>query len=75
MTGLLLDTDLDTEQREYAEMVRSSGENLSPSSTTSSTSRGRRKANIEAIDRLSAVEESVDLFAERAYGKRLEPEL
>ncbi len=28
MTGLLLDTDLDDEQREYAQTVRASGENL-----------------------------------------------
>ncbi len=39
MTGLLMNTDLSPEQREYAETIRSSGENLLTISTTSWTSR------------------------------------
>jgi len=35
MTGLLLDTSLTAEQREYTEIVRRSGEALLTSSTTS----------------------------------------
>ena len=52
MTGLLLDTELTPEQRQYAEIVRSSGEACSRSSTTSSTfPRSRRgKLDLEMLD-------------------------
>jgi hypothetical protein len=42
MTTLLLDTELDDEQREFALTATGSAEALSASSTTSSTSRGSK---------------------------------
>ena len=45
MTELLLDTDLDAEQRDYAQTVQNSAEALLTSSTTSSTSPRSRPAS------------------------------
>jgi hypothetical protein len=45
MTELALDTELSREQREYLQMVRSSGESLLRVSTTSSTSRRSKQAS------------------------------
>ncbi|MDP9455960.1 MAG: hypothetical protein CYG60_22785 [Actinobacteria bacterium] len=76
MTGLLLDTDLDDEQREYTETVRSSGENLLTiiNDILDFSKIEAGKMDIETIDfdLRSAVEETVGLLAERAHGKGLE---
>jgi signal transduction histidine kinase/DNA-binding response OmpR family regulator len=76
MTGLLMDTDLSEEQREYAETVRSSGENLLTiiNDILDFSKIEAGKMDIETIDfdLRSAVEETVGLLAERAHGKGLE---
>jgi two-component system sensor histidine kinase/response regulator len=76
MTGLLLDTDLDAEQREYAETVRHSGENLltiiNDILDFSKIEAGRMEIETIDFDLRSAVEEMLGLIAERAHGKGLE---
>jgi two-component system sensor histidine kinase/response regulator len=76
MTGLLLDTDLDDEQRQYAETVRTSGENLltiiNDILDFSKIEAGKLQIETIDFDLRSAVEETVGLLAERAHGKGLE---
>ncbi len=76
MTGLLLDTDLDDEQREYAETVHSSGENLltiiNDILDFSKIEAGKMDLETIDFDLRSAAEETVGLLAERAHGKGLE---
>ncbi|HKC75978.1 MAG TPA: GAF domain-containing protein, partial [Chloroflexota bacterium] len=76
MTGLLLDTDLTPEQREYAETVRSSGEALlaiiNDILDFSKIEAGRLTLEVSDFDIRRTVEEVVDLFAAQACGKGLE---
>ncbi len=76
MTGLLLNTDLDREQRDYAETVRISGENLLTliNDILDFSKIEAGKLDIEVIDFAlnSTVEEAVGLLAEQAVDKRLE---
>ncbi len=76
MIGLLIDTDLDEEQREYAETVRSSADNLltiiNDILDFSKIEAGKMDIEIIAFDLRTAVEESVGLLAERAHYKGLE---
>jgi two-component system, sensor histidine kinase and response regulator len=76
MTGLLLDTDLSEEQREYAETVRQSAENLldliNEILDFSKIEAGRMEIEAIDFDLRSAVEETVGLLAERAHAKGLE---
>ncbi|HET7479180.1 MAG TPA: PAS domain S-box protein [Rubrobacteraceae bacterium] len=76
MTGLLLDTDLTEEQREYADTVRTSGENLltiiNDILDFSKIEAGKIDIEIIDFDLRSAVEETVELLAERAHGRELE---
>ena len=73
MTGLLLDTDLTPEQREYAETVRSSGEHLlmviNDILDFSKIEAGKMKLEIIDFDLRTAVDETMDLLAERAFSK------
>ncbi|MDP9440016.1 MAG: PAS domain S-box protein, partial [Actinomycetota bacterium] len=76
MTGLLLDTNLSEEQREYAETVRSSSENLltiiNDVLDFSKIEAGKMDLETILFDLRAAVEESVGLLAERAHEKGLE---
>ena len=76
MTGLLLDTELDPEQREYAETVRLSGENLlaiiNDVLDFSKIGAGRMELEVVDFDLRDTAEEALGLFAERAHAKGLE---
>ena len=76
MTGLLLDTDLSEEQREYAETVRVSGENLltiiNDILDFSKIEAGRLDLEYIDFDLRAMVEEVVGLMGERAQNKGLE---
>ena len=76
MTGLLLDTPLTPEQREYAETVRTSGEALlaiiNDILDFSKIEAGRLNLEVTDLDVRRTVEEVVDLFAAQARDKGLE---
>ena len=76
MTGLLLDTDLTPEQREYAETVRTSGESLltiiNDILDFSKVEAGRMDLETIDFDLRTTVEETVSLLAGRARAKNLE---
>ena len=76
MTGLLLDTPLTTEQREYAETVRSSGEALltviNDVLDFSKIEAGKLAIERTAFDLRLVIEEVNDMLAPRAEDKRLD---
>ena len=76
MTGLLMDTDLTEEQREYAETVRTSGESLltiiNDILDFSKIEAGKLELEETDFDLQGVVEETVDLFAGAARTKGLE---
>ncbi len=76
MTGLLLDTDLDRQQRGYAEAVRSSGEALlsiiNDILDFSKIEAGRMDLETIDFDLRIVVEDVGDLMAETAHAKTLE---
>ncbi len=76
MTGLLLDTPLNEEQREYAEAVRTSAEGLlaviNDILDFSKVEAGKIELEVLDFDLLATVEEAAELLAEQAYGKGLE---
>jgi two-component system, sensor histidine kinase and response regulator len=76
MTGLLLNTDLSAEQREYAQIIRSSGENLlviiNDILDFSKIEAGSLEMEVLDFDLCTTVEDSVSLLAERAHSKKLE---
>jgi two-component system sensor histidine kinase/response regulator len=76
MTELLLGTELSEEQREYAETVRSSGENLltiiNDILDFSKIEAGKLELERTDFDLQRVVEETVELLAERAHDKGLE---
>ena len=75
MTGLLLETDLTPEQRELAETVRSSSDHLltviNDILDFSKIEAGKMTLEIIDFDLRTAVDEAVDLLAERAASKGL----
>ncbi len=76
MTGLLLETSLSREQREYAEAVRFSGESLlgiiNDILDFSKIESSRLDLEETYIDLRSCIEESLDLVSASAAGKGLE---
>ena len=76
MTGLLLDSELDAEQREFAETVRGSGEALltiiNDILDFSKIEAGRMDLEITDFQLLTVVEEAADLLADAAQEKGLE---
>jgi signal transduction histidine kinase/CheY-like chemotaxis protein len=76
MTGLLLDTGLDQEQREYVDTVRSSGEALltiiNEILDFSKIEAGHLDIEIVDCNVRTTVEEVVELLAEQAMQKKLE---
>ena len=76
MANLLLETDLSTEQREYANVVRRSGESLLAilNDILDFSKIEAGKMDLETIDfeLRTAVEDVLELLAERAYAKGLE---
>ena len=76
MTGLLLETDLSDQQRQFAETVRSSGETLlkiiNDILDFSKIEAGKLEFEMIPFDLRTTLEESLDLLAEAAGGKNLE---
>ena len=76
MTSLLLGTDLTPEQREFAEVVRSSGDALlhviDDILDYSKIEAGKLELEKEPVDLRGCVEGALDIIAPRAWGKGIE---
>jgi PAS domain S-box-containing protein len=76
MTGLLLETELTSTQREYVDTIRASGESLltiiNDILDFSKIEAGRFTLNQVAFDLRTCVEESLDILAPRAMEKKLD---
>jgi len=76
MTGLLLDTELTSEQREFAETIRSSGDMLltiiNDILDFSKIEAGKLQFDMVDFVLTDAIEETIDLLAPRAHEKQLE---
>lgn len=76
MTGLLLDTELTEEQRQFAEIIRRSGENLMEIINEildfSKIEAGRLTLEEMPFDLRTTLEDTTEMLASRAHEKRLE---
>ncbi|MDX2033328.1 MAG: response regulator [Blastocatellia bacterium] len=76
MTGLLLDTDLDEEQREFVEIVRTSGDSLltiiNDILDFSKIESGMLELEQQPFSLAGCIEESLDLLSSRAGEKGIE---
>ena len=76
MTGLLLDTPLKSQQREFAETIRSSGDTLltliNDILDFSKIEAGKMELEREPFDLFTCIEEALDLVASKASQKGLE---
>ena len=76
MAGLLLDTDLTHEQREYGDIIRRSGESLlsiiNDILDISKMEAGKMELEVIDFELRTAVEDVLELLAEKAYEKGLE---
>ena len=76
MTGLLLDTELTSEQREFAEVVRSSGDALlhviDDILDYSKIEAGKLELEREPVDLRECVEGALEIVAPRAWEKAIE---
>ncbi|WP_373481333.1 response regulator [Geminocystis sp.] len=76
MTGLLLDTSLDSEQREFAEIIRTSGDNLltiiNDILDFSKIESGKLELESQPFSIHTVVEECFDLLAPKAISKNIE---
>jgi len=76
MSGLMLDTDLTDEQRDYAETIRTSGDALltiiNDILDFSKIEAGRVELDDEPFDLRASIERAVDVLAPTAAGKQLE---
>jgi PAS domain S-box-containing protein len=76
MTGLLLDTDLDDEQREFVETIRLSGDQLlviiNDILDFSKIESDRLEFEVQPFDLRDCVEDSLDLLASKASEKGLD---
>ena len=76
MTGLLLDSDLPLDQREYAETIRSSADSLlaliNDILDFSKIEAGQMELEVLDFDLRTTIEDVTDMLAMRAHDKRLE---
>lgn len=76
MASLLLDTDLNSEQQEFAEIIRSSGDNLltiiNDILDFSKIESGRFSLDIHPFNLRHCIEESLDLLSAYAVSKEIE---